>query len=118
MRSAIPLCESKSKFLGFKAFSCELSNLRASLDSPAVQFCGYSLPHPSEAKINIRVQTREGTPAVDAFRTGLHHLVEMAEHIDSVYDAALASFDAAAAGQAAAAALAPSTKQGRKKTAQ
>jgi len=25
--------------------------------NPEVEFCGYSIPHPSEAKMNIRIQT-------------------------------------------------------------
>lgn len=25
--------------------------------SPDVELCGYSIPHPSEAKMNIRIQT-------------------------------------------------------------
>lgn len=25
--------------------------------SPEVELCGYSIPHPSEAKMNIRIQT-------------------------------------------------------------
>lgn len=32
--------------------------------SPRVSFCGYSIPHPSEARVNIRVQT-----------TGTHRIV-------------------------------------------
>jgi hypothetical protein len=27
------------------------------LCSPDVEFCGYSIPHPSEAKLNLRIQT-------------------------------------------------------------
>ncbi|PPD67580.1 hypothetical protein GOBAR_DD35542 [Gossypium barbadense] len=27
---------------------------------PRVTFCGYSIPHPSEARVNIRVQTTTG----------------------------------------------------------
>jgi DNA-directed RNA polymerases I and III subunit RPAC2 len=26
-------------------------------DSPDVEFCAYSIPHPSEPKMNIRIQT-------------------------------------------------------------
>ena len=29
-----------------------------SLFSPDVSFCGYTVPHPSENKINLRVQTK------------------------------------------------------------
>lgn len=27
------------------------------LYSPDVEFCGYTIPHPSESKMNIRIQT-------------------------------------------------------------
>lgn len=27
------------------------------MTSPDVEFCGYSIPHPSEAKMNLRIQT-------------------------------------------------------------
>lgn len=26
-------------------------------DSPNVEFCGYTIPHPSEQKMNLRIQT-------------------------------------------------------------
>lgn len=34
--------------------------------SPDVEFCGYSIPHPSEAKMNVRIQT------YGEFRSDLH----------------------------------------------
>ncbi|TYG88799.1 hypothetical protein ES288_A12G049900v1 [Gossypium darwinii] len=34
--------------------------MASSSDSPRVTFCGYSIPHPSEARVNIRVQTTGG----------------------------------------------------------
>ncbi|RWW59355.1 hypothetical protein BHE74_00033712 [Ensete ventricosum] len=34
--------------------------------SPRVIFCGYSIPHPSENKVNIRVQTT-GTVCATSF---------------------------------------------------
>jgi DNA-directed RNA polymerase I and III subunit RPAC2 len=33
---------------------CEVANV---VLSPDVEFCGYSIPHPSEAKMNLRIQT-------------------------------------------------------------
>jgi DNA-directed RNA polymerase subunit L len=27
------------------------------MKNPDVEFCGYSIPHPSEAKLNLRIQT-------------------------------------------------------------
>ncbi len=33
------------------------TNKDLSTYSPDVEFCGYSIPHPSEAKMNVRIQT-------------------------------------------------------------
>ncbi|CAN6458452.1 unnamed protein product [Victoria cruziana] len=41
---------------------------------PRVEFCGYSIPHPSENRVNIRVQTT-GEPAKDVFEDGLQDLM-------------------------------------------
>lgn len=41
--------------------------------SPDVEFCGYSVPHPSESKIMLRIQCREN-PAIEALRSGLDEL--------------------------------------------
>ena len=41
--------------------------------SPDVEFCGYSVPHPSEAKIMLRIQCREKS-AIEALRNGLDEL--------------------------------------------
>jgi len=42
--------------------------------------CGYTIPHPSEAKVNLRIQTRpdKGT-AVEAFQKGLDDLVDLCD---------------------------------------
>ncbi|EKJ75076.1 hypothetical protein FPSE_04788 [Fusarium pseudograminearum CS3096] len=53
----------------------------ASFD-PDVEFCAYSIPHPSEPKMNIRIQTYNGT-AVDALKKGL---VDIQEVCDVVAD--------------------------------
>lgn len=54
--------------------------------NPDVKFCGYSIPHPSENIMNIRVETF-GLPAADVFRKGLMDLRLMAEHIRSSFTA-------------------------------
>ncbi|PNY24792.1 DNA-directed RNA polymerases I and III subunit RPAC2 [Tolypocladium capitatum] len=57
--------------------------------SPDVEFCAYAIPHPSEPKMNIRIQTyeehrgpltrkTEGT-AVDALKKGLVDLQEVCD---------------------------------------
>ena len=77
------------------------------------------MPHPSEHKINVRVQTVEGVSAADAFMRGLDRIVDMAAHIESTFDAAVArgvvSGDAIGADDESAAAVA-APKKGAKKT--
>lgn len=43
-------------------------------NSPDVEYCGYSAPHPSEPKIHLRVQMYDGLSAVDALRRALANL--------------------------------------------
>ncbi|KAF5601839.1 DNA-directed RNA polymerase I III subunit RPAC2 [Fusarium pseudoanthophilum] len=52
------------------------------MKNPDVEFCAYSIPHPSEPKMNIRIQTYSGT-AVDALKKGL---VDIQEVCDVVAD--------------------------------
>lgn len=51
--------------------------------SPDVEFCGYSIPHPSEAKLNIRIQTYGDITAVEALKKGLRDLVDLCNHTES-----------------------------------
>lgn len=53
--------------------------------NPDVEFCGYSIPHPSEAKLHIRIQTRSnfillGTSALSILERALNEVKEMADH--------------------------------------
>jgi len=43
-----------------------------------VEFCAYSIPHPSEPKMNIRIQTYDGH-AVDALKKGLADLQDVCD---------------------------------------
>lgn len=61
---------------------------------PEVDFCGYSIPHPSERQVNLRLQTR-GTPAVDSLDAGLQDLSNMCEHVLEKFGEATAAFEAA-----------------------
>ena len=49
----------------------------AILQNSKVLFCGYSMPHPAENKMFLRVQTVEGYSAQEALRSGLTDLKEM-----------------------------------------
>ncbi|POR34820.1 DNA-directed RNA polymerases I and III subunit RPAC2 [Tolypocladium paradoxum] len=48
------------------------------MKNPDVEFCAYAIPHPSEPKMNVRIQTYEGT-AVDALKKGLVDLQEVCD---------------------------------------
>ena len=45
------------------------------MKNPEVEFCGYSIPHPSENKLNIRIQTYGNISAVEALHQGLDNYV-------------------------------------------
>ncbi|CAI5756009.1 unnamed protein product [Candida verbasci] len=47
------------------------------MKNPEVEFCGYSIPHPSENKLNIRIQTYGNISAVEALHQGLDNLCEL-----------------------------------------
>ncbi|KAK9870321.1 hypothetical protein WA026_006407 [Henosepilachna vigintioctopunctata] len=49
------------------------------VNNPNVQFCGYTVPHPSESKMHLRIQMFKGR-AVDALKKGLEDLVKMCDH--------------------------------------
>ncbi|CAG0885630.1 unnamed protein product [Cyprideis torosa] len=56
------------------------------VQNPDVIFCGYSLPHPSEQKFHLRIQTRpKGPSAADALVKGLKDLRDSYAHIRDVF---------------------------------
>ncbi|CAG8701211.1 11531_t:CDS:2 [Acaulospora morrowiae] len=61
--------------------------------NPEVEYCGYSIPHPSEDKLNIRVQTTENTTAIEALRKGLEDLKTICDHIKETFIEANLNFD-------------------------
>ncbi|KAI4502453.1 hypothetical protein M0802_002365 [Mischocyttarus mexicanus] len=46
---------------------------------PEVEFCGYTVPHPAENKINFRIQTKTGG-AADMLKRGLQDLEKACDH--------------------------------------
>lgn len=90
------------------------------LRSPDVDFCGYTIPHPSEPKMHIRLQTRQGkkplshsphthvaslahtalsgclclvTPSDDVLRSGLTDLRKVSSYISDAYRKELKAFN-------------------------
>eukprot|EP00163_Fabomonas_tropica_P007856 TRINITY_DN1749_c1_g1_i6.p1 TRINITY_DN1749_c1_g1~~TRINITY_DN1749_c1_g1_i6.p1 ORF type:complete len:115 (+),score=6.22 TRINITY_DN1749_c1_g1_i6:117-461(+) len=57
-----------------------------------VEFCGYSVPHPSQHSVTIRVQTKGKVTAVDAFRKAIHSLRDVSAHLGEIHDAAVQEY--------------------------
>ncbi|KAL6141233.1 hypothetical protein ACLB2K_059523 [Fragaria x ananassa] len=58
---------------------------------PRTRFCGYSIPHPSDNRVNIRIQTT-GDPAKDVFRDACQDLMVMCQHASNTFDKAVVDF--------------------------
>lgn len=58
---------------------------------PETDFCGYSVPHPYEPKMNVRVQTHE-KPAVDVMVKSLQDLGKVCDMLESEFDRALDTY--------------------------
>ncbi|XP_021497133.2 DNA-directed RNA polymerases I and III subunit RPAC2 [Meriones unguiculatus] len=59
---------------------------------PAVHFCGYTTTHPSESRINLRVQTRGALPAVEPFRRGLAGLLGLCQYVLREFETSVGDF--------------------------
>jgi DNA-directed RNA polymerase I and III subunit RPAC2 len=62
------------------------------MKNPDVEFCAYAIPHPSEDKMNIRIQTYEGTTAIEALEKGLKDLQELCDVVAEKFWKARDSF--------------------------
>ena len=70
--------------------------------NPGVALAGYSVPHPMERKVNVRVQTIQPLTADGAMREALLDVVSICEHVTETFDEALgAASEGAAPGGAA-----------------
>ena len=66
----------------------------AILQNPQVMFCGYTMPHPSEEKMFLRIQTAEGYTAQDALRKGLTDLKEICQATKESFKEAMDGYKA------------------------
>lgn len=63
------------------------------MKNPDVEFCAYTIPHPSEDKMNVRIQTYEGT-AIDALKKGLDDLQQVCDVVADEFIAKRDQFNA------------------------
>ena len=55
------------------------------MKNPEVMFCGYSIPHPSEFKIHIRIQTNGNITALEALLKGLDDLSDLCSVLEDEF---------------------------------
>ncbi|GIL65114.1 hypothetical protein Vafri_18931 [Volvox africanus] len=60
--------------------------------NPHVAFCGYSMPHPSEEIVNVRVQTTGQITATQALKAACEDLQHVCVHMRSTLDAAVMKY--------------------------
>ncbi|KAF8942350.1 RNA polymerase subunit AC19 [Haplosporangium gracile] len=60
------------------------------MKNPEVDFASYSIPHPSEARTNIRVQTSDNTTAPEAMYKGLDDLANLCGYVIQTFQVELA----------------------------
>ncbi|KAL1508820.1 hypothetical protein AB1Y20_004915 [Prymnesium parvum] len=59
--------------------------------TPSVSFVGYSVPHPSETKMNLRLQT-VGPSATSVLHGALGTVYDVGAHVLATFDAAVEEF--------------------------
>ncbi|KAL1793316.1 hypothetical protein ACET3X_008298 [Alternaria dauci] len=60
--------------------------------NPDVEFCGYSIPHPSEAKMNLRIQTYDGVSVYTVLEKGLEDLMNLCDVVEQKFTIARDDF--------------------------
>lgn len=54
-----------------------------------VQFCGYTVPHPAESVMHLRIQASKKVRAIDVLRRGLEDLIQVCDHTIVTFEAAI-----------------------------
>ncbi|EDW27259.1 GL21124 [Drosophila persimilis] len=60
---------------------------------PEVDFCGYTIPHPTEQKLHFRIQSRRDR-AVDLLKRGLEDLEALCDHTIDTFGKEMDNFNA------------------------
>jgi DNA-directed RNA polymerase I and III subunit RPAC2 len=61
------------------------------MQQPETSFCGYSVPHPYEPKMNVRIQSH-GITAVQVLKKSLQDMETMCDLLDTEFDDEIARF--------------------------
>merc|ERR1712060_398211 len=63
------------------------------MKSPDVEFAGYTVPHPSEPFMNVRVQTYPDKTAEAAMSEALDNIMDVCDHVKKTYRKAAKEFE-------------------------
>ncbi|KIK68455.1 hypothetical protein GYMLUDRAFT_35878 [Collybiopsis luxurians FD-317 M1] len=63
------------------------------MKNPKVEFCGYSVPHPSEPNIQIRIQMYDNLSSLQALIKALEDLDNLCDTIKETYQESVESGD-------------------------
>ncbi|KLJ12689.1 DNA-directed RNA polymerase I and III subunit RPAC2 [Blastomyces silverae] len=55
------------------------------MKNPEVEFCGYTMPHPSEAKMNLRIQTYDTTNVFAVLEKGFDDLMDLCDTVTETF---------------------------------
>ncbi|XP_065355585.1 DNA-directed RNA polymerases I and III subunit RPAC2 [Calliphora vicina] len=58
---------------------------------PDVDFCGYTIPHPTENKLHFRIQSSQGR-AIDILKRGLEDLEKICDHTIETFESEVKVF--------------------------
>lgn len=59
---------------------------------PAVEFCAYSVPHPAQNRMKIKIQAKEGENVVNIMNNGLDNFSTWCENVENQFDNAMKGF--------------------------
>lgn len=60
--------------------------------SPDVDFCGYTIPHPQENRMNFRIQAVKSSSAIEVLKRGLMDLEKMCDIVTESFESAMSEF--------------------------
>ena len=63
------------------------------MKNPNVIFCGYTIPHPSEIKVNFRIQTNRQVTALEVLEKGLKDFAEVCAHDKETFRKAVSEYE-------------------------
>lgn len=60
------------------------------VSNPDVDFAAYSVPHPAESKMKLRIQCNDSTNIIEAVNRGLDNFAQWCQNVETEFDAAVA----------------------------